>query len=358
MFQNHMAASHIGIRNEREGMPSSLVTLDDNLYMHSGYPNSAMKTIQGNLEASHRLAAFITKAGSRQTYYTIRWLVDRDRTADAYRAYAYFRWLDDMLDEGLSESAGRMALVERQQALIEGAYRGEWAHDLAVEEHMLMDLIRSDRESDSGLQAYIRNMMAVITFDAHRRGQLISQQELDDYTRHLAIAVTEVLHYFIGHEQDAPRDETRYHAVAAAHITHMLRDTCEDIAADYYNIPYEFLDTHEIAPWDFMSTAYRDWVKRRVQLARDYFHTGKAYLAQVENHRARMAGYAYVACSEDVLDTIERDGYQLRPEYGARNSLRAGLKMGWSMFTLMLRNKSARASLPSPAGIWKPSSTS
>ena len=43
-------------------------------------------------------ASSITKAASKQTYYTIRFLVDRERVEDAYRAYAYFRWVDDVLD--------------------------------------------------------------------------------------------------------------------------------------------------------------------------------------------------------------------------------------------------------------------
>jgi hypothetical protein len=337
-------------------MPSNPATLDEHLSAYWSHPHTAMKPNQSDLDASRRLAAFITKAASKQTYYTIRWLVDRDRAADAYRAYAYFRWLDDTLDESLTERAGCLALVERQRALVEGAYRGEWSDDVALEEHMLLDLIRSDRESNSGLHAYIRNMMALIAFDAHRRGQLISQQELADYTRHLAIAVTDVLHYSIGHDQFAPHDETRYLAVAAAHITHMLRDTYEDIAAGYYNIPHEFLHAHGIAPWEVTSLAYREWVKSRVQLARDYFRTGKAYLAQVENHRARLAGYAYVARFEGVLDAIERESYQLRPEYGEGKSLRAGLRLGWSVFTLMFRDKLTQAGLPSPAGLWKPSS--
>ncbi len=45
-----------------------------------------------------RLAAEITKAGSKQTYYTFLLLADRDRVQDAFRSYAYFRWLDDLLD--------------------------------------------------------------------------------------------------------------------------------------------------------------------------------------------------------------------------------------------------------------------
>ncbi|MBE0690098.1 MAG: hypothetical protein IH587_08265, partial [Anaerolineae bacterium] len=39
------------------------------------------------------LPARITKAASRQTFYTIRFLVDHGRVTDAYRAYAYFRWV-------------------------------------------------------------------------------------------------------------------------------------------------------------------------------------------------------------------------------------------------------------------------
>ena len=44
------------------------------------------------------LASAITKVASRQTYYTIRFLVDRERVDDAYRAYGYFRWVDDVID--------------------------------------------------------------------------------------------------------------------------------------------------------------------------------------------------------------------------------------------------------------------
>jgi phytoene/squalene synthetase len=220
---------------------------------------------------------------------------------------------------------------------------------------MLLDLIQNDNERDSGLRAYIRHMMAVITFDARRRQQLISQQELDEYTTHLAIAVTEVLHHYIGHDQSAPHDATRYLAVAGAHIAHMLRDTYEDIAAGYYNIPCEVLDAYGIAPWDVTSPAYRDWVKSRVQLAREYFRAGRGYLVQVESVRARVAGYAYVVRFEGVLDAIERDDYQLQPRQGAGKSLLAGLRMGWSVFTRMLRDQLTHSHRLSPAGVQEPS---
>lgn len=273
----------------------------------------------------------ITRAASKQTYYTIRFLVDRDRVFEAYQAYAYFRWLDDQLDKELPGQPERIAFVERQQALMYSCYRGEYPSQAGNEEGMLINLIQNDGEKNSGLRVYIQNMMDVMAFDAHRRGRLISQEELTEYSRCLATAVTEALHYFIGHGCASPRGETRYLAVTGAHITHMLRDALDDNAAGYYNAPREFLETHAIAQQEVDNPAYQAWVKNRVWAARACFEAGKAYLAQVENMRCRLAGYAYIARFEGVLDAIEQEGYRLREDYTERQSLRAGAKLAWSV---------------------------
>ncbi len=76
------------------------------------------------------LARAITWKASKQTYLTVRFLVDRDRVADAYRAYAYFRWLDDRLDAGEMSAAECAAFVRRQQDYVERLYAGERPADL------------------------------------------------------------------------------------------------------------------------------------------------------------------------------------------------------------------------------------
>lgn len=286
---------------------------------------------------SQALAAAITKAASKQTYYTIRLFADRDRVADAYRAYGYFRWVDDVLDAETGTKPEKIAFANRQKSLLEACYRGEMPADVNAEEQMLVDLVRNDTEKNSGLQAYLRNMMAVMIFDAERRGQVISQAELSGYSRALAVAVTEALYYFIGHDDPSPRHAARYLAVTAAHITHMLRDALEDVEAGYYNIPLEYLQTRGITPQEVNSQDYREWVCGRVQLARLYFQMGRECTAQVKNLRCRLAGFAYTARFEWMLRAIERDNYCLRSEYPERKSLRAGLWMAWltlsSMFT-------------------------
>jgi len=284
------------------------------------------KTIQ----STNSLAASITKAASKQTYYTFHFLVDPGRVSDAYRAYAYFRWVDDQVDQGSLDKSARIAFVERQAALIDQCYRGGCMHTPIAEERMLVELIRSDHEPNSGLQLYIRNMLAVMAFDAERRGRLISQLELTEYARTLAHAVTEALHYFIGHGSYSPLGPTRYLAVTAAHITHMLRDTLEDIQLGYFNIPCEVLEAQHITPQAVNSPAYRAWVQGRVQLARAYFQAGRDNIAQIENPRCRLAGYAYIARFEIVLDAIERDSYHLRPAYLERKKRPGVTQMLWS----------------------------
>lgn len=287
-------------------------------------------------------APSITKAASKQTYYTIRFLADRERAADAYRAYAYFRWVDDVLDGEADSGGERSVFIHRQRSILEACYRGEAPRDADIQEMMLVELIRSDTEKNSGLESYLRNMMAVMIFDADRRGRLISQTELNEYTRWLATAVTEAMHYFIGHGYYSPQDEARYLAVRAAHITHMLRDTLDDVQAGYFNIPREVLDANRITPDEVESAAYRAWVRSRVGLARSNFKAGREYLHRVVDPRCRLAGFAYSARFEWLLDTIEREGYYLRPQYNERKSFATGLRMSLDALSSMFNWRGVR----------------
>lgn len=299
------------------------------------------------------VASSITRVASKQTYYTIRFLADRGRVENAYRAYAYFRWVDDLLDADADKGPilingkefDQNAFLERQKRLLEESNDWRTPSDVNAQERMLVDLVQSNTSRSSGLQAYLRYMMLVMDFDVRRRGRLISQAELKDYTNWLAIAVTECLSYFIGNGIYAPRDEKRYLAVSAAHIAHMLRDTYIDTSLGYFNIPREVLETNHIGIKDLTSPAYRVWVKSRVQLARQYFEAGKEYFLGVPNTRLRLAVFAYIARFEWLLDTVEKEGFLLRPGYPDRKSIRAGLKMGWSVISTIMNSRAGGATI-------------
>ncbi len=306
--------------------------------------------VQPNFYSPSALAESITREASSQTYFTIRYLVDRPLVPHAYQAYAYFRWVDDEVDQGQATRAERLAFLARQQEIIAHCFQGDWPRDLCPEEKLVADLIGNDQTTNSGLRTYINQMMAVMLFDAERRGRFISQKELTEYTRALATAVTEALHYFIGHHYWSPQDDSRYLAVTGAHITHMLRDACEDTAVGYYNIPHEYLKQHNCLPTDVDHEAYRNWVRQRVQLARNCFAQGRAYLAWAENRRCRLAGYAYIARFEVVLDAIEKDNYWLRPAYPERKSKKVGLKIILAALrqTIQPSRQNMKRMIPSP----------
>jgi phytoene/squalene synthetase len=282
------------------------------------------------------LAARITRNSSTQTYYTIRLLADHDLAPDAYRAYAYFRWVDDILDADTGLKSEKVVFVTRQQSLLDMCYRGQPTKDVCREEQMLVDLVGHDHETNSGLHSYLYQMMAVMVFDVERRGRTITQSELDDYTESLSIAVMDALHYFIGHNSPTPDNSARYLAVQGAHIIHMLRDMCDDTVSGYFNIPREYLESSVISLRDMESQAYRTWVKSRIQLARQDFNAGRGYICQVKNLRCRLAGFAYTARFEWMLRTIESEKYHLRNCYPDRKSLHAGLWMFWTILTSAL----------------------
>jgi len=281
------------------------------------------------------LASAITRTASRQTYYTIRFLVDRARVEDAFRAYAYFRWVDDVLDEdaaagsasGLRDRSRLATFLDHQKSLLDRCLRGEVPRDVTPHEAMLVDLARGAGTAETGLGSYLRHMMLVMDFDLRRRGRLVSEVELTDYTRWLATAVTEAMHHFIGGGTATPFDERRYLAAAGAHIVHMLRDTYADMRVGYFNIPRELLEEHAIRPQDVRSEPYRAWVKARVRLAREYFDAGRAHLTHIRSWRHRIAVLAYIARFMWLADTLEHEGFALRPSYRERRRVTTGLRM-------------------------------
>jgi hypothetical protein len=63
-----------------------------------------------------------------------------------------------------------LAFLARQRAVIERCCQGERPDSLLPEEQMAVDLIHSDGCANSGLRTYLQEMMAVMAFDAERRG--------------------------------------------------------------------------------------------------------------------------------------------------------------------------------------------
>ncbi len=266
-------------------------------------------------DATATLSRSITRASSRQTYDLIRMVVDKNLVDDCYRAYGYLRWADDIVDFSSISRDERISFIRRQRKLIDLLYKEERPENLTPEEELVADLISHKTRENTGLRSFISNFLAILEFDAHRKGRPISQDELTWYSNCLGRSVTDGIQYFVGNGYHYPLADERYLAATAAHITHMLRDMVSDIAVGFINIPFEYLETHGIRPDDVNSPSFRAWVRDRVEQAREYFRDGKRYLAGLDVLRCKIVGYWYCARFEGVLDVIERDDYTLRAVY-------------------------------------------
>ncbi len=288
------------------------------------------------------LARSITWEGSKQTYITGRLMIDRDLVDDFYRAYAYFRWVDDVIDISNQTGRERIDFIKRQRELIDGLYGNGRSNDLTSEEEILADLIRHDRGENSGLQSFIRHMFAIIEFDAYRKGWSIDHEELIWYAGTLSKSVTDGLQYFIGNGHPYPDGDNRLSAAIGAHITHLLRDTVQDTADGFINIPAEILEAHAIRPDDVESEPYRNWVRDRVEEARQYLYEGKRYFDELDVLRCKITGHWYVARFEAVLDTIELDDYNLRADYKERFRLSTWLRIIWLGVSITVKHIAGR----------------
>jgi len=288
------------------------------------------------------LARSITKKSSKQTYLTTCLLVDKDLVDDCFRAYAYLRWVDDVVDCTSQTREERITFIQRQKTLIDRLYRGDKPDGLTPEERIIADLIRNDRGEFSGLQSFIRKFIAIIEFDAYRKGQYISQGELDWYQDCLGRSVTDGIQYFVGNRCFYPETPFHYQAATAAHITHMLRDMVQDIEEGYINIPHETMQEHGFNPGDLNNLPFRAWVQARVVLAREYFNEGKRYLDELGVLRCKIAGYWYSTRFEVILDSIERDGYTLRKNYNQHRKPAAWIKMVWLGIKISLQHFDCR----------------
>ena len=309
------------------------------------------------MDNSSSISRSITRAASRQTFYTIWMLADRELADDAYRAYAYFRWVDDWLDTPGRVPAECRLFAARQRHLIDRCYAGDppAALEPAGSHPGRSDSRRSGQGQPPGCLYRQHDGRHDVRCRAPRSGDLPGRTECLP-----AVVVCgrdrgpSLLHW-------APRARTQrfgplpgghrgpHHTYASRHPRR-----CPGWLLQYQlGVP----ERPRISPLDVDHDAYRDWVRMRVDLARRYFAAGRRYFSQVRSRRCRLAAYAYTARFDIVLDMIERDGYVLRQDYGAVQVAWCPPAHGWLGRPILPRPRSSRTGAPFPCNrriLWKP----
>jgi phytoene/squalene synthetase len=208
------------------------------------------------------LAQTITKNESHTTYRLAQLLFNRGALPIFCLGYAYFRWLDDLIDAPSASSRTIESALKKQKELIAFLYQGQPPPELChlnPYELMLHNLIEHDKTKGGDLRDYLMDMFSALEFDTQRRYQLSSQDSLDKYSWSLGRAYTNALWVFTSH-QSVQINPLCYSAGYAAHQVHILRDFYIDLSLGYYNISFEELAAFG---WSFNQlerTDIRPWV--------------------------------------------------------------------------------------------------
>jgi len=258
-------------------------------------------------------ACAMTRQSNPMVYRLARLLYNRRSFPYFLFGYAYFRWLDDMIDAPGAPSEAIQAVAASQKALFTALYEGL---DLGTAprnrpEEMLVQMVRFDRANGCRLRPFIADMFSALEFDAKRRYQTRSQCDLDIYSHALGRSYTNVLKVFTSPGSFSETNPLSHEAGFAAHQVHILRDLYVDLSLGYCNVSREDLATFRWKVEDLSRVDILPWVHATACKARAAFRRGLQGIAHIPNPRCRLLGYATSAHYMLVLDRLQLNGYNL-----------------------------------------------
>lgn len=211
------------------------------------------------------------------------------RRSILYMAYAYFRWLDDLVDQVEISRNLAIEIVERQRMLVQAWYSGKDPAPLDRSEALLRAVIEHDRRTGYRLHHMIGSFLAALAWDAERRHTVVSQHDLDRYSLWLGCAYAEGLLFGLGLD---PADAAYQGAIdacgVAAHLAHLVRDLRIDLALGYINISTEDIERFSIDLADPRLRGVGRWVPTTVERAQILFQQGRMQRRAMPSLRARL----------------------------------------------------------------------
>ena len=262
--------------------------------------------------------------------------MDRLRANVFFCAYAYFRWVDDIVDSEDASIDQKTTLLDRQRAWIAELYENPESlrviSSLTAEEQLLFFVIQHDLAGGKqALRLSISDMLRSIEMDATRRGRVVSSEVLTQIQMHRTRAFADFVSTLL-HQRTLVGAENRLLVFAlACDEAHKLRDLIQDVTFGYFNISFEELREYEIDLNDLNCPGLREYVKDKVSSTRASFTRARRDLRHV-SATLRAACLIYGLRHLMLLKAIENDAYYLRFSYvlGVRHFIRSTLReMMW-----------------------------
>jgi len=268
-----------------------------------------------SLQDVQAIAKERTKASNPTAYFLVRLFGEKDRRDHSFLIYAYFRWVDDIIDCPRTSYEEKKRFMERQGKLLRNLYDGlAYQGDYILEEQFAHYFVAFDREMGFALKDDILGMFSVSMHDLERNGAPTPAKEMDEFIYVESKSFINMIRFFCG-ETGGYDGADEYDEGIGCKLVHLLRDFIEDLDQGCVNISRDDMEKYRINLDNVNNDNFRAWVRDRVELVRERFRRGKRNLSNSRRLRYKIASYLYCAKYEDILTIIEKDNYYLRSEH-------------------------------------------
>ncbi len=201
---------------------------------------------RAELDQRRKLARLILFKANRLSYYLANLIPRRNRQYFRF-CYAYFRWVDDCIDDAAADGNDRRAFLSRQRQLLHDLYEGR-SPAVCYEEALLEGLIKWDMRSKGGeLRASLESMIEAVEFECDRGDSIQWHNVLQDQFKKELLSFLNIVSQCCD-QSIAGGPPPGIEAAFGAKIIHIIRDLVSDLECGRVNLSSEELKVFRLTP--------------------------------------------------------------------------------------------------------------
>lgn len=243
-------------------------------------------------DAILKQASETIKSKNRFTYIFWNLFFSRDQIPVLFLTYAFFRWLDDMVDENSNSIEFSKLLIDREVNNLVSLYAGIDVVPEYDEENYLIAVVKNDLQKEEILRKIIEDFFSAISWDLRRRNSIPEQCELNRYSYLLGQSYSQGMVIGLGYKSYDPRFiHIGEYCGVAAHLTHLMRDLFIDLDLGYINISKEDVDKYHIDfkanPVDFKNQL-KPWFIETINRTFRLYNKGMNFIPLLPSFKAKV----------------------------------------------------------------------
>jgi phytoene/squalene synthetase len=221
------------------------------------------------LHNAFKEARSIAESTSPKATFILDRVVSKDKREYLNLSYAYFRLVDDFVDDPKTSVAEKREFIERQKNFVKSCWNNSAVEPQTKEEYFVYYFIEYSLQNNlEKLIESIYGMIDSISWDVDRLSGdgVFSEEQLYNYGSMQSESVQNILYYFMsGNDPKEYKHDNLDLSITNTRML-MLRDLEEDIDAGFINISREDVEKYGLNIRDLKKDENLNlWIKDQVQ---------------------------------------------------------------------------------------------